>query len=301
MGKQSTKYRWLGRLLTPPAAMIGRLLSFLPFPLLLVLGKLLGFCLYYCAPTLRHYAKVNTALCFPHVPSWQRRQWLKKSFQNLGVTVMELIVGYHWHEARLRKLIHRLEGYEHIEAARAEGKGVILLMGHFTSFLLGARLLGLFTPMGGMYNRPKNKAIARFLHHLFSGFTEVLFTRKEASALVRYLRSGGLAVYLTDMDAKSKRCVFAPFLGVQSATLTSTARIAQQSGAVVIPFSAIRKNGGYVLTLEKPLGAFPSGDEYQDALRINQCYEKMVLAQPDQYLWQGKRFKTRPAGEESPY
>ncbi|MHA7841032.1 MAG: lysophospholipid acyltransferase family protein [Gammaproteobacteria bacterium] len=301
MAKQSTKYRWLSKVLTPPVVLMARLLSFLPFSWLVVLGHGLGQLLYWFAPRLRHYATVNLALCFPQATPKERKKWLKKSFRNMGVSAMEMVVGYYWSRARLQKIILHLQGIEHIEAAQAANKGVILLMGHFTSFLLGARLLSLSIPIAGMYHHPKNKTIATIFHHLLSGFTEALFTRKEANGLVHYLQQGGVAVYLSDIDAKNKRCVFAPFFGVQAATLTSTARIAQQSGAVVIPFSAFRQQGGYVLTVEKPLDNFPSADHYNDALRINQCYERMVQTQRDQYLWQAKRFKTRPAGEKKVY
>ncbi len=97
--------------------------------------------------------------------------------------------------------------------------------------------------------------------------------------------------------------MFVPFCGVPAYTTTALARLARLSGANVVPvFPYRRKDGtGYDLILDPSLEEFPSDDMIQDATRVNQLIEQAVRRCPEQYLWQYKRFKTRPSGERRVY
>jgi len=57
---------------------------------------------------------------------------------------------------------------------------------------------------------------------------------------------------------------------------------------------------GYKIILQPALENFPSGDNVQDALRMNQLIEEQVRNAPEQYLWVHRRFKTRPVNEQLP-
>jgi len=101
---------------------------------------------------------------------------------------------------------------------------------------------------------------------------------------------------------RGKDTVFVPFFGVPASTLTATHHLARLSGACVIPFFHRRlPDGGYALRLEAPLAGFPGADVTTDTARINAMIERMVREAPSQYLWIHRRFKSRPAGQESLY
>jgi Kdo2-lipid IVA lauroyltransferase/acyltransferase len=92
-------------------------------------------------------------------------------------------------------------------------------------------------------------------------------------------------------------------MGIQTATLTTTARLAKTSKAAVIyvSFERLSGNSGYQLRLLPALKNFPSGDDVADAHRVNQLIETQVRRIPEQYLWLHRRFKTRPPGEPALY
>ena len=58
---------------------------------------------------------------------------------------------------------------------------------------------------------------------------------------------------------------------------------------------------GYAVTIHPPWENFPGGSEEDDARRMNRFIENEVRANPDQYHWLHKRFKTRPPGEARLY
>jgi KDO2-lipid IV(A) lauroyltransferase len=88
-----------------------------------------------------------------------------------------------------------------------------------------------------------------------------------------------------------------------AATSTATARLAKISQAPVVPFCVLRRKdgSGYDLELQSALQDFPSGDDLEDAVRINGIFEEWIRKQPEDYFWFHRRFKQRPPGESSVY
>ena len=109
--------------------------------------------------------------------------------------------------------------------------------------------------------------------------------------------------YAPDQNFANEKNVFVPFMGVQTATISASSRIAQSSGGAMLPFYPERKKdgSGYIIWIEPPLENFPSGDDVQDATAVNASIEKFVRQNPEQYMWVHKRFKTRPPGEPAIY
>jgi len=109
--------------------------------------------------------------------------------------------------------------------------------------------------------------------------------------------------YAYDVDAGKKRSVFAPFFGIQTASLTALSRLARLTGAAIVPIQFFRRedNSGYEIILSPALDFFPSQNWIDDAARLNACLEAAIRRKPEQYIWQYKRFKTRPEGEKRFY
>jgi KDO2-lipid IV(A) lauroyltransferase len=87
-----------------------------------------------------------------------------------------------------------------------------------------------------------------------------------------------------------------PFFGVPAATVTSMARLAKITKAVIVPCITRMTDEGYVVRVYPAWEDYPGGDAEADARRMNAFIEARVLEMPAQYLWTHKRFKTRPPG-----
>ena len=105
--------------------------------------------------------------------------------------------------------------------------------------------------------------------------------------------------YAPDQDFGPERSEFAPFFGIQTATLGALVRLVERSGCKVVPmFTAFdEKSRKYIARFQPPLEDFPSGDIKADLARINQLMEEHIRVYPAQYWWIHRRFKTRPDGE----
>lgn len=278
------------------------LLTRLPYRWQLGLGRALGATSMHLSPRRRHIAETNIRVCFPELTETERRRLVREHFASLGMSVLEVAMGWWASERRLRAL-GRLEGLEHLQQALARGKGVILLSAHFTPLELGGRLLSLHAPFHVMYRQHQNPAVEHVQRRNRETHFERAIPRDDPRGMLRSLRQNKAVWYAPDQNYGHKNSVFAPFFGVPAATSTATARLARLSGAAVVPFFSTRlpHGEGYRLVLLPPLEDFPGNDIAADTARINRLIEDYVRKAPEQYLWTHRRFKNRPPGSPALY
>ena len=267
------------------------------------LGRCLGALIARIPSARRPIASKNIALCFPELSAKERDALVDSSLRDVGQMLVEFCLGWMGSERQLQRVPLTIEGLEHLEAARARGRGVLLVGGHFSHLELCARLVSQRIRIAGMYRRMNSPVFEWVVLRARLRYAEAMFDKGDIRGTVRYLRAGGTIWYAPDQDMRSKDSVFVPFFGVPAATITATHHLARLSGAVVIPFfhRRLADGTGYELKLAAPLEDFPGRDVFDDTARINRCIEAMVRAAPEQYLWVHKRFKTRPDGMKSVY
>lgn len=279
-----------------------RVAAFLPYRGQLFLGRVLGNLIRLVSKKRQTIVDINLLRCFPDKSPAARNEIKRACYENIGIALFEMAMCWWWSEKRLRPLVE-IRGLEHVHNTLAGGRGVILLSGHFTSLELGGRLLALSLPFQAMYRTQRNRLFDSYLYTKRNGYLVDIISRKDTRKLIKGIRNQIPTWYAPDQDFGRERNVFVPFMGVQTATISASARLAQASGAAMLPFYPERKldGSGYILTIEPPLENFPSGDDIEDATRINASIETFVTRHPDQYMWIHQRFKTRPKGETGFY
>ncbi|GAA0251907.1 LpxL/LpxP family Kdo(2)-lipid IV(A) lauroyl/palmitoleoyl acyltransferase [Rhodanobacter caeni] len=280
-----------------------RLIARLPYPVLLWLGRRLGALVQWLPSPRRHIVQVNIGLCFPELSVAEQTALIDANLRDVGLMLVEFALGWMGSDRQIARIPLQVEGLEHLAAARAQGKGVLLVGGHFSHLELCARLVSQRIRIAGMYRRMDSDVFEWNVLRARLDYADAMFEKEDIRGTVKYLRGGGTLWYAPDQDMRSKDSVFVPFFGVPAATITATHHLARMSGALVIPFFHRRLPGseGYVLRLGAPLQDFPGPDVREDTARINHCIEQMVREAPAQYLWAHKRFKTRPPGQPAVY
>lgn len=279
------------------------LLTLLPAALLCQLGRFLGLLLMKLSKRRRHIAQVNVDLCFPELSAQERARIVHDHFVSLGISFLEL--GWAWWagDRRLRRWI-TVDGAEHLQQALARGKGVILLGSHLTTMEIGIRLLlaGLRPPLYLTYRANDNPVIDYLINRNRTLHDVRIVPHTDIRGMLRGLKDNGVLWYAPDQGYKGKTAEFVPFFGIPVSTHTATSRLAESSGAAVVPFFMRRTGAGrYHLTLKPALDNFPSGDPVADTLRYHQLVEENIRKAPEQYLWVHRRFKHLPEGEADVY
>ena len=191
-------------------------------------------------------------------------------------------------------------GDDHIGQARRQGKGVILVTGHFGYWeLLGASVAALGYPMAVVAKDQHNPAVnALIIKGREKLGMEVISMAAATHAIMRTLRRNECVGLLMDQDA-GPGGTFVDFLGLEASTYQGPALFALRSGAPIIPCFIIREGAErHRIVFESPIEAVPTGDETADIQRYTQAYtavlERYVRMYPDHWFWVHRRWKTRP-------
>ena len=273
---------------------LAALLARLPWSLQRALGRGIGRLLMALFGSRRRVAARNIALCFPELDATAQARLLRESFAELGIGLFEFARAWWGSVAPMRGKVV-IEGLEHLEAARAGGRGVIIISGHFMTREIAARLMCEHAPLAGMY-RPHDGAVMEWaVQRGRLRYATAMFTREELRPAIRHLKQGGLLWFAPDQDTRRGDSVFVPFFGRPAYSLTSTHQLARLSGAAVLGFAHVRHDdGSYTLRLMPAFEDFPSADAIADTARVMAAIETMIRAAPTQYLWIHRRFKRQP-------
>ncbi|MBU2885013.1 LpxL/LpxP family Kdo(2)-lipid IV(A) lauroyl/palmitoleoyl acyltransferase [Gilvimarinus agarilyticus] len=277
------------------------LIAYLPLPVTRALGVLMGKLFYRFATERCEITRINVALCFPELSAQEKEQRVREILRNVGLSFIESAVAL-WAPDRKFRNLYTFEGLDILRRLEAQGKGVMLLGGHYTSLDMAGRVMGLNIECDMVYRVDRNPLLADAVARARERLSGAAIERDDVRQMVRRLRQGRRLWYAPDQDYGRSNTVFAPFFGVPAATVTATARLARMGRAVVCPFEHWRDEQGiYHVRVKEPLADFPSGDDVLDATRANEVVESVVRRYPSQYLWVHRRFKTRPEGEVTPY
>lgn len=244
-------------------------------------------------------AERNVLRCFPEKTEEQRQIIVNDCFRSLARTIFEM--AWAWSASdRVIKKMSQIQGLHHLLDARKAGKGVLMVSAHITCLDMGARILGChFQEMKGVYRPIKSPVLEWYQTRGRSAYSQGMYSKRDTRSAIRYLRSGGVLWYAPDQDFGPKQSVFAPFFGIQTATLLATRRMPQMTGCkVVMMFPSYDANTrSYTVEILPALKDFPGEDDVHDLTRINSFIEDHVRKHPEQYWWVHRRFKTRPEGE----
>jgi KDO2-lipid IV(A) lauroyltransferase len=269
-----------------------RLLALLPYALIVGLGRVLGVVLRHLPIRFVRTARRNIELCLPELSPAEREQLLDRHFESLGIALLEIPLAWWITPRRLAKIV-RFEGVEHLHAALAKQRGVILLTAHFTSLEMAGRTLLAVAPVGFLYRPTKNEVLAYALKRFRCGYGGYPIPRDDIRAFVSALRHNQCVWYAPDQSYRKKGAEMVPLFGIPAATNTLTSRLARMTGATVLPYFLQRLPGaqGYRAVIHPPLENFPSDCPAADAERFNHMIEAQVRIAPEQYLWIHRRFK----------
>lgn len=280
-----------------------QLSALLPLRLARGLGNLIGACSWWLNSGARQVTEENLQICFPEMPEPERRQLARDSLRHLGKMGMEL--GLVWcRDSRVvtRKII-RVSGRECMDAALAQGKGVILLAPHIGNWeVVGLYLAENFT-VTNMYQPPDNPALDELIRsaRVRSGAGLVPTNTTGVKALLRALKRGEVVGVLPDQVPPPNGGNFAPLFGIPALTQSLGYNLIRRTGARAVMGYAKRIPGGFEMVFMPVPEAIYSEDEVTSLTALNRAVEATVEDVPAQYQWEYKRFRKQPGGERKYY
>jgi KDO2-lipid IV(A) lauroyltransferase len=289
---------WIRNWLFSLFFMLLKLVITLPLTWQYAVGRMIGKIAYLFSSKLRLITETNIRLCFPEKSILEQQHLCKENFTSMGIGIVELAIAWMAPASLIKKLRLVIHGKINLELALTHQKGVLLLGPHFHCLEMIGRLLEGNISFATMYRPHKNPYIAKCQDYYRKQYAIKKIAKHQLRKLIQTLKENHAVWYAYDIDGGQKRSVFAPFFNIQAASLTATSRIIKLTDAKIIPVSFYRGNraGEYHIVFEPELVNFPTGDSIQDATLLNNYLEKTIRKNQTQYIWQYKRFKTRPSG-----
>lgn len=238
--------------------------------------------------------------CFPEFTEARVRQVARESYRGLGRIAMEIIWLSRAERSQVERLFVEPEGWEHVESAYARGEGVIIVMGHFGNWELGAAYLA-------VRGLPVD-AVAMHMANPFSdGFItrtrmrlgiNVVFDENAVRRIPKALKEGHAVVLVSDQGAKGLAGTFVDFFGRPAKTPRGAAVFAMRNRLPVIFVAAVRQPDNRYRFHATPVPIADTGDREKDIDATVQNYtaviESYVRRFPEQYFWQHRRWKRQP-------
>ena len=274
-----------------------RSVIYLPFNIQLWIGNRFGQLGRRISNKWRTTALLNLSTVFPGLSTTERQQLLTNHFRSVGIGLIEMGNAWWGSEKKLKGQV-TVQGLEHLDRALKQGNGVILLSAHFTTLEIGGRLLSLFRPIHAMYREQDNKIFNKVRVKGRLSFLQSLVKKNDLRGMLKLLKQNQTIWYAMDQNSSDASAVFTNFFGTPCSTTAVTSKLAEKSGAIVIPFSnrRLEPENRYHLTIHPPLNNFPSKDRVADTQQIMDLFESEIRKAPEQYLWIHRRFKRQPEG-----
>jgi len=197
----------------------------------------------------------------------------------------------------------RYEGLENFQQAHSLGKGVLVATGHFGNWELSAFAHAYLTAPMHIVVRPiDNARIDALVEHRRELSGNRAIAKKDAArGILRALTAGDAVGVLIDQNTTPDQGAFIDFFGVKACAGSAFVKLAQHSGAAVVPGYALwsDKEERYVLHFEPAVEM--TGDVVEDTQRVHARLEAAIRKHPEQWLWIHRRWKTRPPGERPIY
>ncbi len=270
-----------------------RLFSRLPLPVLHNLGALLGWVTWLASPTYRRHLNENLSLAgLQHARN--------AAIAEVGKGVAELPKIWLRPQEELLALITHVSGWEHVEAARQAGRGVIILTPHLGCFEIAGHYIASRMAITTLYRRSRQAWVAPLMEEgRGRAFKLAPADTGGVRRLIRALRQGEAIGILPDQVPGNGEGVWAPFFGRPAYTMTLAARLAETGATALFVFAErLHYGAGYRLRFE-PLSEPLTGDLPARVAQLNREIEANIRLCPEQYLWGYNRYK-KPAGAPAP-
>jgi KDO2-lipid IV(A) lauroyltransferase len=284
---------WHIHLLGPMMALASRL----PLRLLHAIGALLAYPVRWLGTREYRVARRNLELCFPELDERARRGLLRRTLAEAGKGLCELPRLWAGDPRRALALIRAVHGREHFDAARANGRGVLVAAPHLGAWELLNLWLSAQGPLTILYRVPQRAEYEPLLVRARGALGAETVRAEPAGVrlLLRRLKEGRIVGILPDQRPKGGEGIDAPFFGHPARTMTLASRLAQRAGvAMVLGFAERLPHGaGFDLHFVPAEAAVVGDDLGAAAAALNRGIEACVRMAPAQYQWTYKRLSFR--------
>ena len=279
-------------------------LQFLIIFLLFIIFKVLGFKIasnFSCVlikvfgPLFRSKKLIerNILRAFPDINHNELKKINQNMWGNYGRILSEYVFLKDFHQSKFKDNLE-IVGQNILEEIKIKGKPVIFISGHFNNFELMAMHIEKSGVNLATVYRPLNN---KFLNFIMETIRKKYICKnqiKKGIAGTRQLLSyfkNNYSIALM-IDQRVSQGIKSNFFKKEAYTTTIPAQFVKKFGCKIVPIYIERINKvSFKLTIEKPLNYSNTSTIEDITLNLNRVIERMIIKNPDQWIWSHNRWK----------
>lgn len=266
-------------------------------------GRMIGWFLRNADKNRRNITLENIRIALPELSNDEHSKIMKESYDNLGITLAELLAFPSFTKEDFAKYIH-FANNELIEEVFSRKKGLILLSGHFGNWELVAYCVSLFNniPVTVIVKPQKNHIADKFLNEYRSkGGNKLVSMYNAKRALINVVKTKEALALLADQSANESVDIYVNFFGRPALTFTTPAALALRFDVPIILGFAVRQaDCSYEVHLQELKFDDLKSDE-EGIKELTQKHAKIlenaIRENPHLWAWQHRRWKHQPKAQ----
>ena len=257
----------------------------------IVLSNIIGSLLYIAPLKRNKYSKINIDFCFPNKSKSERKKIFKKNIMLSGHILTDTGISWFWSDERIKKNIkYEIIGLDKLLAEQSAEKGVLLFFKHSLHLELDSRIIGMHAKIYGV-ERKHNSEYFQSIQNKgrLKSMVDVV-DRKNTIRFMKWLKGGKTVLYAPDQDYGMNKSRRVDFFKNPAATVSASYKIIQRTKCKTYFLNSYIKENKLCLDIEEL--NFNNIDELNFLEDLNKFIENKIKLNPQEYLWQHRRFKS---------
>lgn len=271
-------------------------ISILPFPLLYLVSDFFFFIIYHVVGYRKKVVQENLANAFPEKSVEERARICRDFYRYFCDLFLETFKTLTISKAAmLRHCSLTPESVALFERLHAEGKSVVLVMGHKGNWEWGGNAFSLQCPqqLYVVYHPLSNKHYDNLMYQMRTRFGTKLIAMQDTFRDMLKLRGEiNATALIADQSPRPDSAQWVTFLHQDTPVFTGTERIASKLNYQVVYVSVARVKRGYYTVSAEVLVASPAQEPAGNVTAIHTArLEADIISQPATWLWSHRRWK----------
>ena len=276
-----------------------KIIVLFPRKIQLFFGNCIGYLFLLSKNKRNRFSKVNINLCFPDLDTNSAYRIYKKNIILFGRVIFDTGIAWFWSDDRINKNIpYKINGLELLLRYQRLNNGVLLFFKHSLHLELDSRILAMNAEIFGVERKHNSTYFESIQKNGRLKSMKGVADRNSTVSFVRWLKNGKTVLYAPDQDYGLKKSDQIDFFGLPAATISAPLKIINKTGCNYLFMNTYYEKDNLVIDIEEP--KFSTASSIMFMQDLNKYIENKIKLNPEEYLWQHRRFKST-LGKEKIY
>ena len=276
-----------------------KIIVLFPRKIQLFFGNCIGYLFLLSKNKRNRFSKININLCFPDLDTNSAYRIYKKNIILFGRVIFDTGIAWFWSDDRINKNIpYKINGLELLLRYQRLNNGVLLFFKHSLHLELDSRILAMNAEIFGVERKHNSTYFESIQKNGRLKSMKGVADRNSTVSFVRWLKNGKTVLYAPDQDYGLKKSDQIDFFGLPAATISAPLKIINKTGCNYLFMNTYYEKDNLVIDIEEP--KFSTASSIMFMQDLNKYVENKIKLNPEEYLWQHRRFKST-LGKEKIY